>query len=175
MFIADELTVAVSMMAARLRLANLLSGGWLDAASRAAYAEHGVTQARIGPARGMSRLVNVRHGDLRTRGDTSVLALRWEALGAGRSLFPVLDADLTLRPAGDNATLLRLDGAYRPPLGTLGAGLDRAVLHHVARATVKVFLGQVSDALAEPGPARAPEPGKSPLWPESLLWNTQNE
>lgn len=175
MFTADELTVPVSVSAARIRLANLLSEGWLDAASRAAYAEHGVIEVRVGPTRGLSRLVHVRHGELVTRGDTSMLALRWEAVGGGRGLFPVLDADLTLRPAGDDATMLRLDGTYRPPLGALGAGLDRAVLYRVATATVRAFLRQVSEAIADPVPAQAPEPTSSPLWPESLLWDTQGE
>jgi hypothetical protein len=84
------------------------------------------------------------------RADTAVLTLRWEASGAGAALFPVLDADITLTPAGDDATLLRLDGSYRPPLGAAGARLDRAVMNHVASATIRSLLRQISEALASP-------------------------
>jgi hypothetical protein len=46
-----------------------------------------------------------------------VLPLRWEATGVTGRLFPVLDADLTITPAGAGQTLITLNGAYRPPLG----------------------------------------------------------
>jgi hypothetical protein len=49
--------------------------------------------------------------------------LRWEATGPGGRLFPALDADITLTPAGEHATLLGLAGCYRPPLGSWGRGL----------------------------------------------------
>ena len=75
---------------------------------------------------------------------------------ARRRLFPALDADLTLRPAGEQATVLTLVGAYRPPLGGLGAGLDRAILHRVATATIRTFLGRVADAIVRPAGAVAP-------------------
>jgi hypothetical protein len=51
---------------------------------------------------------------------------------------------------GQEQTQLRLDGYYRPPLGRLGAGLDRALMHRVASATART-LRSVADALAEPG------------------------
>jgi len=76
------------------------------------------------------------------------LAIRWEATGPGGGLFPVLDADLTLAPIGDRATILALAGAYRPPLGAMGAALDRAILHRVASATIRAFLGQVARRIA---------------------------
>ena len=44
-------------------------------------------------------------------------------------LFPVLDTDLTMTPAGGGQTLMTLNGAYRPPLAGIGAGLDLVVLH----------------------------------------------
>jgi hypothetical protein len=49
--------------------------------------------------------------------------------------------------------VLRLDGAYRPPLGSTGDGLDRAVLHRVATATVQDFLGRIAEAIADPAAA----------------------
>jgi hypothetical protein len=39
------------------------------------------------------------------------------------------------------------------PLGRLGAGLDRAVLHHVADATIRALLRHLADALTRPATA----------------------
>jgi len=98
----------------------------------------------------MSKLVNVDVRDLVNRGDTAVLTLRWEATGPSGALFPALDADITLTPAGDEASRLILDGAYRPPLAALGAGLDKVILHHVADATVQSLLSQIAGVIARP-------------------------
>ena len=75
---------------------------------------------------------------------------RWEATGPGGRLFPALDADIWLTPAGEHAARLSLAGVYRPPLGALGAGLDKAVFHRVADATVQSLLARVADVLARP-------------------------
>ena len=64
-----------------------------------------------------------------------------------REEIAVLDADLTLAPAGENAALLTLAGAYRPPLGNRGAELDRLLLDRVADATIRHFLDRVAAAL----------------------------
>jgi hypothetical protein len=78
---------------------------------------------------------------------------RLEATGPGGRVFPALDADMSLTPAGQHSTRLSLAGAYRPPLAALGAGLDRAVVHEVADATVRSLLARVADVLTRP-----PEP-----------------
>jgi hypothetical protein len=108
---------------------------------------------RVGPlgtAPGLSKLVEVRLLDPVNRGDSAVLALRWEATGPGGGFFPVLDADIALTPAGGHSTRLSLAGSYRPPLGAVGAALDRAILHKVADATIRSLLTRVADALAGP-------------------------
>jgi hypothetical protein len=84
------------------------------------------------------------------RDATTAVWLRWEATGPAGGLFPVLDADLLLRPVGLEQTRMALNGCYRPPLGRLGAGLDRAVLHRVATATIRNLLRGIADTLAEP-------------------------
>ena len=93
----------------------------------------------------MSKLAGVHVLDVATRGESAVLALRWEATGPGGRLFPALDADMSLTPAGQDSTRLSLAGAYRPPLAALGAGLDRAVVHEVADAMVQSLLARVAD------------------------------
>ena len=115
----------------------------------------GVTEgqglARVGPlgeVPGVSKLVEVHVLDVVTRGESAVLAPRWQATGPGGGLFPALDADIWLTPAGEGSARLSLAGVYRPPLGALGAGLDRAVFHRVADATARSLLARVADVLA---------------------------
>ena len=155
-FVGDEVLLDVSFAAAQARLANLARGGSLLSASQAAY-DDGITgMARVGPlgsGPGMSRLVQVHFRDLVTREGSAVLTLRWETSGLGGGLFPALDADITLAPAGEQATLLTLAGAYRPPLGALGTGLDRAILRRVATATTRAFMNRVADAIVHPAGA----------------------
>jgi len=121
--------------------------------SQGAYGDGLTGLARVGPlgnVPGMSKLVEVHFLDVVARGESAVLALRWEATGPGSRLFPVLDADISLTPSREDSTRLSLAGVYRPPLGALGAGLDRAVFHKVAHATVRSLLDRVADALIRP-------------------------
>lgn len=168
MFVSAETVVDVTADVARVRLTNLARGGWLAGASGDAYSELGRGLARVGPlgsAPGMSRLVDVRFRDVVTHGRSAVLALRWESVGPGGGLFPVLDADIMLAQYGESATLLAMMGAYRPPLGRVGAALDRAVLHKVAVATVQGFVNRLGCAVADPAVAAAPEAaGEAPGW-----------
>ena len=110
--------------------------------------------ARWAPCRALAKLVKVHFLDVVTRGEAAVLALRWEATGPGGRLFPALDADIWLTPAGEHAARLSLAGVYRPPLAAVGAGLDRAVSHKVADATARSLLARMADVLARSaGPA----------------------
>lgn len=166
MFVRDEIVVALPLGVAVARLANLRSSGIFSAASGTAW-DTGVAQISVGPSPLISRLVAVRFGELAARADSAHLAFRWEVSGPGASLFPALDADITLTAAGPERTLLKLDGAYRPPLGSLGAGLDRALLHHVAAVTIRAFLSRISAVITDPAVAAstnrtAPQPGKRP-------------
>jgi hypothetical protein len=152
MIVSESVRLDVGFAAAQARLANLAHDSTLLTASRRSYGE-GLTAVRVGPvggALGLSKLVEVRYRELVTRNDAAVLTLRWEASGSSGGLFPALDADVTLAPDGDDATVLRLDGAYRPPFGGIGAGLDRALLRRVAVATVADFIGRLADAIVSP-------------------------
>lgn len=164
-FVGAEVVLDVSFGAACTGLVRVAGGGWLTSASADAYGEWGKDLARVGPQGsgwGVSRLVEVRFRDLVRHGQSALLTLRWEAVGPGGGLFPVLDADITLLRYGDPACMLALSGAYRPPLGALGAALDRVVLRRVAQATIQGFVNQLGDAVAkfatEPKPARESQP-----------------
>ena len=153
MFVGDDVLLDVGFDAARAGLANLCRSGSLLIASQGAYGTGITGLIRVGPlgsALGASKLVEVHCRDLTATSDSAGLALRWEATGPGGGLFPALDADITLAPVGEHATVLALAGTYRPPLGAVGAVLDRAVLYRVASATVRDFLSRVADAIAHP-------------------------
>lgn len=158
MFVHAELSVGAGFQAASAKLAALAHDGWLTQASADAYDSSMTGLARVGPrgnVPGISKLVRVYARDVLTLDHKAVLTLRWEATGVSGALFPALDADITLTPAGPDSSLLTLDGAYRPPLAALGVSLDRAVLHRVATPTARSLLEQIAQSLSgiseEPG------------------------
>ena len=147
MFVGDEAQLEVGFAVARDRLRQLAEGGALIGTSEAAY-DHGTTGLERVGVPGLSKLVRVQVRELAWTDQSVGLAIRWEATGPGGGLFPVLDADLTMAPSGERVTILTLAGAYRPPLGGMGAALDRAILHRVASATIRAFLAQVARRIA---------------------------
>jgi hypothetical protein len=152
MFITQNLIADTGFDAARARLAELIDDGNLTEVSRDAYEAAFPGLMRVGPfgdAPGLSKLVEVRILGPVWRDGTWTVWLRWEATGATRGLFPVLDADLMLMAEGAEKTRVTLNGCYRPPLGRLGAGLDRAVLHRIASVTICALLRSIADELTE--------------------------
>jgi len=150
MFVREEARLGVGFGAARSALASLARSGLLLDASQAAYGDGVTTMAKVGPPGAwpdLSKLVMIHLGDVTAHDGSARLALRWEATGPGSSLFPALDADIILAPDADDATMLILTGVYRPPLGRLGAVLDRAILSRVASATVRDFVARLGAAI----------------------------
>jgi hypothetical protein len=164
MFVSDEVRLDVGFAVARERLTRLSESGALFGTSVDAY-DHG-TLARVGPA-GVSKLVRVQVRELSWTDRSAGLALRWEATGVGGGLFPVLDADLKLAPTGDQGTLLTMAGAYRPPLGSMGDALDRAILRRVAGATIRAFLARVAAQITGP-PESVPGYALPPVSPPEM-------
>jgi hypothetical protein len=150
MFVREEARLPVAFGVACTALASLAQGGRLLDASQAAYVDGVSSLAKVGPPSGwpdLSKLVRIQVGDMAVTDASARLPLRWEATGPGSGLFPALDADVTLTPAGDETAFLTLTGVYRPPLGKLGAMLDRAVLSRVAAATIRDFVGRLAEAI----------------------------
>lgn len=153
-----QVRLGLGFNTARTSLGHLTRGGLLRRASDDAYRDLESELARVGPlgaVPGMSKLVAVRFGDLTVHEDFAGWAMRWEATGPGGALFPALDADITLTPAGDGATVLAISGVYRPPLGGVGEGLDQVVLRRVAQATIRTFTRRIAAAIT--GPAISPD------------------
>jgi hypothetical protein len=172
MFVGDEITLGASYPDAHAGLLRLTHGGWLSDASGDAYAEGLAGLVRVGPFGNMigaSKLVRVLLLEPVEREGSLTLSLRWEATGVMGRLFPVLDANIILIPAGENASQLALAGAYRPPFAAAGEGLDRVLLHRAASATVRSLLRRMAETITaatpvatEPAPAvPGPEPPMS--------------
>jgi hypothetical protein len=163
MFVADETSLEISFAVARERLAQLAQSDVLVSSSEDAYSHETATDIMHVGAGGLSKLVRVQVRELAWTGTSAGLAIRWEATGPGGGLFPVLDADIRLAPAGERATLLTLAGSYRPPLGALGDALDRRILHRVAAATIRRFLTELAVQVGGQQQRLTPLPGVDPL------------
>jgi hypothetical protein len=119
MFVGDEVLLGVRFAVARGRLAQLTKGGVLISASGNAYGHGTAGLAGVG-TRGLTKLARVQVRELTWTDKAPGLAIRWEASGPDGTLFPVLDADLTLTRAGEQGTWLSVAGVYRSPFGLTG-------------------------------------------------------
>jgi hypothetical protein len=156
MFVTEQTGLAMPFGSAALRLENLIRTGSLAHACHAAYANGLEALLRVGPVGDIpatTKLVRLRFLDPAfSDDDTFRIGMRWEATGAATSLFPVLDADITVSASGEESTLT-IAGAYRPPFGKLGTALDKAVLNRVATATIRKLLQQLANVLCYPADA----------------------
>src|SRR6516162_121010 len=150
MFIGAEIRLDLDFDAVQATLVNLVRGGLLRRASDSAYDEWQACLAQIGPwvtALDVCRLVQVLVRDMVTHADCATWTMRWEVTGPGGPLFPALDADIQLTRAGVDATVLAVCAAYRPPLGGLDVGLDRAIMHHAAEVMIQSFTIHIQMAI----------------------------
>lgn len=153
-FVEAETAVGLPFATARRQLERAIQDGGLVAESRRACEEGLSFFMRVGPAgaRRPGKEVLVQLLPCQQAPDHVIVPLRWAATGAGGSLFPSLDANVALRDGGDGASVLSIVGAYRPPLGVIGAGLDRAVLSKAARATLRSLLDDIASTLLASSP-----------------------
>jgi hypothetical protein len=153
-FVQAEVVVDVSIEEARQALDHAIHDAGLIPESERAYGEGMSFLMPVGPrgARGLTKEVLVKLLPTRKVGLRTMLPLRWDATGSAGRLFPCLDANLALEPAGPDRTMLSVTGCYRPPLGAVGAALDRIVLSEVAAATLRALLEEISTKLTEQPP-----------------------
>jgi hypothetical protein len=160
--VGDRVVLNVGFHAARTRLRILAKGGMLARTSEVAYGEGTTALVELaGPAAGLTRLTEVCLEDLTDTEDRAHIALEWEAIAPDGKLFTALLADLMLVPAGDHVTALSLTGAYCPPPGQAGGGLDQAIVRCCATAVIGSFLDSVACELAHPA-GTAGSAGRSP-------------
>lgn len=151
MFVEAHLPLPLPLATAQAALDRALADGGLVADSQLAFDEGLGYLIRVGPraGRGVRKRVLVRLLPARLVGQTTVVPLRWEATGATGRLFPSLDANLGLTAAGDLTTVISLHGRYEPPLGAVGATIDRTVLSGTASATAEALLREMVHRLCE--------------------------
>ena len=168
MLIGDHVQLNIGLAAARTRLGNLASCGVLLGASERAYGDTIAGLAGAGSAPGASELAGVRPGDITETRGTVQLPVHWEATAGDGSLFPALDADLTLTAAGDQTTVFALAGIFRPPPDLADAGVDHDIVCWFAAAAVRVFLARLASALVHPSGAAPQSPGR----PSCSAWDS---
>jgi hypothetical protein len=151
-FIRATLQLPVPVANAIERLYAALARHRLDEVSNDAYAAGLIVLTRVGPfgeVAGLSKKVRL---ELLTpcQVDQGVrLQLRWVATGTTGQLFPALDADLDLYAVDEQQCELSINAVYDPPLGALGAGIDRILLHRAARATMRALLRELGHTLTQ--------------------------
>lgn len=83
---------------------------------------------------------------LRTGPKRTLLPVSWASTG-GPPLFPRMEGTLAIEALDHDMGRLTLSANYDPPLGQLGAALDRVLLHHLAEATIRDFLERLASQL----------------------------
>jgi hypothetical protein len=150
--------VELPVPADRLEQALLASPeAWLPGLALEAHArgERLLAEVGFGERVHVSRRVIVEVGQPLRRHSTTLLPIRWRP-AASSGLVPELDADLEVAALTPAASQLSISARYTPPLGTVGAAIDRALLHRVAEATLKNFLDRIADALPALAAAEVP-------------------
>jgi hypothetical protein len=151
-FIRASLDLPVPVAHAIERLDAALARHRLDDVSDDAYAAGLVVLSRVGPfgqVPGLSKKVRLELLPPRQVDHGVRLQLRWVATGATGQLFPALDADLDLLALDEQHCELSINAVYDPPLGALGAGIDRILLHQAARTTMRALLRELGHTLTE--------------------------
>lgn len=145
MFFEHEDVVPVTATVAQQRIEAWLRGGGVSADGRQAYHAGETVLIRAGFG-GITKRVAVETLPSTILDDVVVISVRWVATGPAGELFPALDGQIELEAAPPDSTRITFRGSYRPPLGSVGAALDRAVLGRAARATARSFAERMSRA-----------------------------
>jgi hypothetical protein len=155
MFLADQRLCSVSIGAARARLADLVTRGWLTTASAASYQDglsHLLWTETSDDPPDLPRVAQAHFLEPIHREDSTTMGMRWEATSVTGGLFPALDANITLTAEGTQLIWLTLAGVYRSPLGMLSAAPERVFLNKAAATTVRSLLIRICEALESDNP-----------------------
>lgn len=64
--------------------------------------------------------------------------LVWEPIDHG-DIYPAITADLEIEPIDEKRTMISLLASYEPPLGRIGAVVDRVAMHRIVEAALAGF------------------------------------
>jgi hypothetical protein len=100
---------------------------------------------------GISQSVRVsfsskRQDPLSTGRGNEGMSIEWAPDGGGP--FPTFSGMLTLQPQSGQ-TRIEMNGEYSPPLGEIGAIFDAVVGSKIARATIRILLENLKEALED--------------------------
>jgi hypothetical protein len=76
------------------------------------------------------------------------LRLEWQAAKMP-SLFPFMQAELSVYPLTSTETQLDFSGTYEPPLGPVGKALNAVAFHRIAESSVHRFVADVAEYLRQ--------------------------
>jgi len=79
-------------------------------------------------------------------GPITRLQLEWQAVKMP-SLFPLMNAELSIYPLTGTETQLDFSGRYEPPLGAVGKAVNAIVGHRIAEVSVHRFISDVAGYL----------------------------
>ena len=79
--------------------------------------------------------------------------LVWEPIDHG-DVYPAITADLEIEPIDEKRTMISLLASYEPPLGRIGAVVDRVAMHRIAEAALARFFERLTTQDAETSPER---------------------
>jgi hypothetical protein len=66
------------------------------------------------------------------------IRLSWEPVDH-QDIYPTVTADLEIEPIDDRRTMVSLLASYQPPLGRIGAVVDRVAMHRLAESALRRF------------------------------------
>jgi hypothetical protein len=66
------------------------------------------------------------------------IQLSWEPLDHD-DVYPTVNADLEIEPIDERRTMISLLASYEPPLGRIGAVVDRVAMHRIAESALRRF------------------------------------
>lgn len=144
MMVSDFMSVSLPLEVVEGRISGSNGLGLIaDAAYRRGE------ELALGPSQSVAVPVDFSIGVPVVGSNAVVFPIRWRAIGATH-LFPHMDAELVLSPLAD-ATHIEFRGVYTPPMGAVGALLDRVALNRLAAATVRNFLERLVELLEVSG------------------------
>lgn len=95
---------------------------------------------------GLGKQVRLELGEPRGPEEQATIPLNLTVSPPSR-LFPRLEGVLEIAGVGPGLTQVTVHGSYRPPLGPVGDGIDRALLHRLAEVALKRLVDDLARAM----------------------------
>ena len=94
----------------------------------------------------LRKKVMLEFGESAQTSKWAAVPVTWKASSA-EALFPTMTGKVSVSPLNKVEARLTVTGTYEPPLGKVGEELNVAVMHNVAKATVRELAELIADRL----------------------------